>query len=444
MRIMKPKSILALALVALLVMPMVFTAWPLSASAGPSNGGPGVNTGMYQGGGTGSGSGSSGGSGGSSGGSSGGGSSTPKPTSPPAPAPTDPPSYTYYTVTATAGTGGTITPSGSTSVREGRSRTYTIAANEGYEIADVTLNGVSQGKVPSLTFTVNGNRTVVASFSRILDTDLSVTSITPIYARVGLSMLSLVTYHNSSETAATTMLAFSAGGASQSKAITVPAGASGSTVFTWTPGSVGNVTVSANINPDKSIEEIDYGNNVLSESVMVKEIVDPADPNDTPDPVSLIDPPAGENNDYVEWTDPNGNTYWARLTLTATPSTTKSKSGYGFDVTVTPFITTNCPDSSVIMQPQAVVMRIPETHYETGVQLVKSGTTWSMPVNPISVIGSKVWFVPIWFPDVNYVGVVTSYGAFTPGGELTASMPVTIAINGSMYEDDSTNNAWGG
>jgi len=438
---MKPKSLVALAMVALMLLPLVFAAWPRQTSA--TGWKPGVNLGLYQGGGT------------SSGGGTGAvGSSTPKPTSrpastprptnPPAPAPTDPPSYTYYTVTASAGVGGTITPAGTASVREGRSRSYAIAANEGYEIADVTLNGVSQGKVPSLTFTVYSNKAVVATFNKINDTDLSVTSITPIYARVGLSMLSLVTYHNSSDTAATTMLAFSAGGASQSKAITVPAGASGSSVFTWTPGSVGNVTVSANINPDKAIEEIDYGNNILSESVMVKEIVDPADPNDTPDPVPLIDPPAGENNDYVEWVDPDGTVYWARLALTVTPSVTKLKSGYGFDVVVTPVITTNCPDSSVILQPQAVVMRIPESHYETGVQLVKSGASWSMPVNPISVIGSKVWFVPIWFPDVNYVGVVTSYGAFTPGGELTASMPVTIAINGSMYEDDATSNAWGG
>nr|HMM31740.1 hypothetical protein [Clostridia bacterium] len=111
---------------------------------------------------------------------------------------------------------------------------------------------------------------------------------------------------------------------------------------------------------------------------------------------------------------------------------------------VTPTLTTNCPYSNMIIQPQAVVMRVPESHYETGVLLVKSGSTWVLPVNPSSVKGSAVWFVPVWFPDVPYEGVLTVYGAVTPGGELTASVPVSIAINGSMYEDDSTNNAWGG
>jgi hypothetical protein len=257
---LNPKSILSFALAVMLVLPLMLIVVQTSASA--SSGTSKISSVAVTEWNTGKSGGTGNGNSTGSGGSSGGGRSTPRPTNPPTPAPTNPPyvppTYTYYTVTASAGVGGTISPSGSVSVREGRSQTYAIAANEGYEIADVTLNGISQGKVPSLTFTVYGNRTVVATFSKILDTDLSVTSITPIYARVGLNMLSLVSYHNSSDKAVTTTLDFSAGGTSQSKSITVPAGASGSIVFTWIPGSIGSVTVSANINPDKSIEEIDY------------------------------------------------------------------------------------------------------------------------------------------------------------------------------------------
>ena len=53
-----------------------------------------------------------------------------------------------YTITATAGTGGSISPSGSSSVTEGNSKTYTIAANSGYTIANVKADGSSIG-VPS-------------------------------------------------------------------------------------------------------------------------------------------------------------------------------------------------------------------------------------------------------------------------------------------------------
>ncbi len=56
-----------------------------------------------------------------------------------------------YTITATAGTGGSISPSGSTSVAEGNSKTYTITANSGYTISNVKVDGSSIGA--SSTFT---------------------------------------------------------------------------------------------------------------------------------------------------------------------------------------------------------------------------------------------------------------------------------------------------
>ena len=41
---------------------------------------------------------------------------------------------TTYTITASAGTGGTISPSGAVTVTSGGSRTFTITANSGYRI----------------------------------------------------------------------------------------------------------------------------------------------------------------------------------------------------------------------------------------------------------------------------------------------------------------------
>ena len=72
-----------------------------------------------------------------------------------------------YTITATAGEGGSITPNGDVSVKEGASQTFAVAAGNGYEIADVLVDGSSVGAVESYTFSdVKANHTISASFSK--------------------------------------------------------------------------------------------------------------------------------------------------------------------------------------------------------------------------------------------------------------------------------------
>ena len=58
----------------------------------------------------------------------------------------------YYTIKATAGTGGSISPSGSVSVREGRDQTFTITPDKGYAVSNVKIDGKSIGAVKSYTF----------------------------------------------------------------------------------------------------------------------------------------------------------------------------------------------------------------------------------------------------------------------------------------------------
>ena len=60
--------------------------------------------------------------------------------------------YSYYTIKAIAGTGGSISPSGSISVREGRDQTFTITPDKGYAVANVKIDGKSIGAVKSYTF----------------------------------------------------------------------------------------------------------------------------------------------------------------------------------------------------------------------------------------------------------------------------------------------------
>jgi hypothetical protein len=69
------------------------------------------------------------------------------------------------TITASAGTGGSISPSGSVAVNYGGSQLFTIAANPGYRISDVTVDGLSAGAVSSYTFTdVTTAHTISAGF----------------------------------------------------------------------------------------------------------------------------------------------------------------------------------------------------------------------------------------------------------------------------------------
>ena len=72
-----------------------------------------------------------------------------------------------YTITATAGEGGSITPAGEVSVKEGASQTFAIAAQEGYAIADVLVDSQSVGAVDSYTFeNVTANHTIAAVFTK--------------------------------------------------------------------------------------------------------------------------------------------------------------------------------------------------------------------------------------------------------------------------------------
>ena len=75
--------------------------------------------------------------------------------------------YTYHTIKATAGANGSISPSGWTSVRDGRDQTFTITPDKGYAVAKVLVDGKSVGAVKSYTFkNVTKDHTIEAIFMK--------------------------------------------------------------------------------------------------------------------------------------------------------------------------------------------------------------------------------------------------------------------------------------
>ena len=90
------------------------------------------------------------------------------------PKPTQP---TTYTINASAGANGTVTPSGITTVTSGGTQSYTIAANSGYQIASVTVDGSSVGSPTTYPFpNISANHTISATFTSIPVTTYTITA----------------------------------------------------------------------------------------------------------------------------------------------------------------------------------------------------------------------------------------------------------------------------
>lgn len=72
---------------------------------------------------------------------------------------------TRYTIRASAGEGGSISPNGSVRVSRGSDKTFAITPDEGYQISDVLVDGESVGAVSSYTFeNVKAGHTIEALF----------------------------------------------------------------------------------------------------------------------------------------------------------------------------------------------------------------------------------------------------------------------------------------
>ena len=82
-----------------------------------------------------------------------------------------------YTINASAGTNGTINPSGSVAFNFDSTVVFAISPASGYSVSDVVVDGTSVGAVASYTFTnIAADHTITASFADSLPPDTTITA----------------------------------------------------------------------------------------------------------------------------------------------------------------------------------------------------------------------------------------------------------------------------
>lgn len=70
-----------------------------------------------------------------------------------------------FTITATAGSGGSISPAGTTTLARGAGKTYTITPDQGFKVRRVVVDGAYKGGMTTYTFTdVMANHSIDVSF----------------------------------------------------------------------------------------------------------------------------------------------------------------------------------------------------------------------------------------------------------------------------------------
>ena len=98
-----------------------------------------------------------------------------------------------FEIIAIAGTGGSISPSGSVMVNCGASSSFSISANAGYIISDVVVDGISVGAVPSFNFDdVSSAHTISASFTSTSSESFAVSATAGLGGSISPSGVSMV------------------------------------------------------------------------------------------------------------------------------------------------------------------------------------------------------------------------------------------------------------
>ncbi len=351
----------------------------------------------------------------------------------------------YYEITASAGEGGKISPSGTNRIRRGTSYQYRIQANSGYEISRVLVDGVDVGVVTTYRFTnIVDDHTIQAEFKKntfmISSSAGEGGTISPSGTRVvrknanvvvritpntgwhiqdvivdGQSAGAVSSYQFLSVTENHTI---SAKFERDSYGISASAGSGGSISPSGTVNVLYGRSQTFTMNPNSGYE-IDY--------VMV-------------DGVNM-----GGINRYT-FTNVSGThsiaVYFrvAGQVEVGTPVITDSngislegskiKSGYGIKV--------EAPVTATGVNNVQVTLTYDFGDGRKTVTMESSGGKYVLPVNSASPTGARVVYIPVGTQDGTYTLSVTVTAKRANGNDLSDTASDTVTVCGSMFEDDFT------
>ena len=260
----------------------------------------------------------------------------------------------------------------------------------------------------------------------------------------------------------------------QKTAVVIPANSDNLVYFRWTvpSGTAGKVfTLSAKINPDNAVNEINIGDNTVTATKTIVAANNSTTPDthfekSAPTDFLKINPPylSGITSaSWSEWVYENNTfvkkTYGLSLNTTVpsiipdinSPSRKYTGgywymgSGYGFttnwNLSISTLAGTLAPASTAYTETQVASIYLPEYKYSGVVSKFRhleriATNSFALPLNPYAPSNARLHYVPIWFPDGNYIVQGYVSDLWTPAGMMLGYMNSSpIVISKSAYDD---------
>ena len=279
-------------------------------------------------------------------------------------------------ISASAGTGGSISPSGTVKVKYGEDKTFTIAPNEGYDIQSVTVDGQNKGKITSYTFEdVKEAHSISASFVK---KTFKITASAGAGGSISPNGTSTVSYGDSKTFTITPAQGYKV------KSVVVD-GTNKGELTTYTFSNVkGAHTISVTFEPSGKVD------------------------------IGRPDVTDGDGGSVNGGSDGDG-----------------IKSGYGIFAEV--------PVSySDVTELKVVVTYNFGKGAKTIVMEETSKGTFEYPVNAESPLGKRCIYIPVETADGTYTLTFTVTAKTAAGEALSDTQTATVVVKGNMYEDDFT------
>ena len=279
-------------------------------------------------------------------------------------------------ISASAGTGGSISPNGTTKVKYGEDKTFTITPNEGYEIKSVIVDGQDKGKITSYTFNdVKGEHTISASFVK---KTFNITASAGAGGSVSPNGTSNVSYGDNKT------FSFTPNQGYKVKSVVVD-GVNKGELTTYTFSNVKAAhSISVTFEPSG---RVDIGNPTVTDS----------------------------NGGSVNGGSSNGSI----------------KSGYGIFAMV-PVSYSDVSDLQVTVQYDF------GNGIKTVILEETRRGSFEYPVNAESPLGKRCIYIPVDTADGTYTLTFTVIAKNAAGEALSDTQTATVVVKGNMYEDDFT------